>query len=199
MSNIRQEWVRSTPLCVNDRVIVGFDIRKQNSLDRIFMTSYDESVRYEDFNEEHFNDTSAINLFNVDPSEMKSLSTPDNARVISFDLPTPFAEFLIEIGISSPHEMLVPITSLTGKWIFCGFDIVDAFTQTSGFHGFNLADGELEYIIKSVDTCFNRYGLIDDFKMALNICGIFDDIISEHYPFMPCGIWLKPTNEREMV
>jgi len=56
----------------------------------------------------------------------------------------------------------------------------------------------LEYIIKSVDAGFNRYGLIDDFKKATSICGVFDDIIPEHYPFMPCGIWLKLTNGRDI-
>jgi hypothetical protein len=174
-----------------ERTIVGFDLRKNSSLNSLFMTSYDQSVRYEEINEQFQDQQSGLNLFYIDPADIPSLEVPGDARIIAFDLPTEVVTYLSNGNVSNPQPL--PRVNMGKGWKFMGFDVVDARTQTSAFHGFDLAIS-LSDVMKKYSFRFNSHGLIDDEEVAVKVAKYFDELISEHAPFMPCGVWLKQEN-----
>jgi hypothetical protein len=172
------------------RTVVGFDLRRSSALNNLFLTSYDDSVRFEDFLERFSSYRSAINLFAVDPSSIPSVALPKGAQVVAFDLPTPHVDSMIKQGVSSPEPL--PTLALDRAWKFAGFDVVDARTQTSAFHGFDLSPPGPASNSRSLSSItFNAHGLIDDEKDAFEISKYFDSIFPEHAPFVPSGVWLK--------
>ena len=171
------------------RTIVGFDIRKNSALSNLFMTSFDDSVRYEEINEKYQDQQSGLNLFYIDPSDIPSLNMPVDARIIAFDLPTERVEQLSKGIVSNPKPC--PFLNIDCGWKFMGFDVVDAITQTSVFHGFDLTKSDISKILEEHAIVFNKNGLIDDGKKAVNIALFFDKKIPIHAPFSHCGLWLK--------
>lgn len=189
MTNIRSGWRSSTLKKAFKRTVVGFDLRKSFSLNNLFMTAYDDSVRYEEFNEKYQNQLSGLNLFSVDPANIPLLEIPIDAAVIAFDLPTEFVAYLLNFTVSNPQPL--PSVALGTDWQFMGFDVVDAITQTSAFYGFDRSPTDLEEIAKNLKFHFNGNGLIDSEEAALRVTLFFDNLVGEHAPFSPCGIWLK--------
>lgn len=174
---------------LSKRKIVGFDLRRQSSLNRLYLTSYDDSVRYEDINEKYQEQQSGINLFFIDPTDIHSLILPDDARVIAFDLPVQRVVKLINGSVSTPEPL--PTVNVDIGWDFMGFDIVDALTQTSVFHGFDITSAHLNEIIEKNSLRFNSHELIDEEDAAIAATGFCNNLMPEHAPFSPCGIWLK--------
>lgn len=174
----------------SERTVVGFDIRKSSSLNSLYMTSYDEDVRYEDIYDEFHDYLSGLNLFFVDPSNIKRLKIPTEARIIAFDLPTDEVEHLLKGNVSNPKPL--PNIDILNGWDFMGFDVVDPITQTSVFHGFT-PPIPLKELMKDyfISFGFNNNELLGDMVSALKIAKACDDYIPEHAPFSPCGIWLK--------
>jgi hypothetical protein len=173
------------------RTVIGFDIRKSSSLNNLFMTSYDDDVRYEDIYDSFRKYQSGINLFFADPASIASLKMPADALIIAFDLPTELVDRLSAGNVSNPQPL--PDINIHDGWGFVGFDVVDPLTQTSAFHGFDLPFS-LDQLIKEYSLVFNEYGLLTDITIALKVTQIYDNLIPEHAPFSPCGIWLKQTN-----
>ncbi|GHT96241.1 hypothetical protein AGMMS49545_20720 [Betaproteobacteria bacterium] len=188
MSNNKYRQMFQVPKHSFERTIVGFDLRKSSSLNNLFMTSYDDSVRYEALNESFQDQQSGLNLFYIDPSAIPSLTLPVDARIIAFDLPSEFVAYLSCRNVSNPQPL--PTVDINNGWAFMGFDVVDAITQTSAFHGFDLTTS-LSEIIKKCSLRFNGHGLLDDREATVRSAEFFDDLIPEHAPFMPCGVWLK--------
>jgi len=193
MNKTRNDW-RQKVLPNSQRTIIGFDLRRPETVNNIFMTSYDDTVRYEVIEEKLFSHLSGINLFSSDPQEKSFFNVPNNSRVIAFDLPDMFVRHLLSNLISAPNPLPVNIEYIKQSWVFCGFDIVDAITQTSAFHGFDFSDRELNKISKKRGGIYGEW-LIDDFCEAIVVAKRLDKLIPEHIPFMPCGIWLKPTKD----
>lgn len=171
-----------------ERTIVGFDLRKNSALNNLFMTSYDDLVRYEEIYEKFQAQQSGLNLFYIDPSAIPSLTIPVDARIIAFDLPTEFVTYLSNRNVSNPQPL--PTVNIDKGWKFMGFDVVDPMTQTSAFHGFDLTIS-LKEVTEKYSLRFNSHGLIDDREAAVKVAKFFDGLISEHAPFLFCGVWLK--------
>ena len=189
MTSIGSKWRASRLEPYFNRTIVGFDLRKGSSLNKLFMTSYDDSVRYEDLNEEHRDQMSGINLFYCDPSAQPLFTIPYDARIVAFDLPTTLVSCLLNGQVSVPFPL--PSEKLDQDWQFVGFDVVDAITQTSAFYGFDRSTSDLGHLAEIFSIRFNSCGLIDDMEAAVRAATSFDDAIPEHAPFAPCGTWLK--------
>jgi len=116
---------------------------------------------------------------------------PLDARVVAFDLPTEFVTQLSNGSVSNPQPL--PQSGINHGWQFIGFDVVDARTQTSAFHGLELNEPALNDVKEKHSYQFNSHGLIDEWDDALKASKTFDKLIPEHAPFSPCGIWLKDT------
>jgi hypothetical protein len=170
------------------RTLVGFDIRKSSSLNNLFMTSYDDTVRYEDIYEKFQDYQSGLNLFVVDPLIIPSLRIPSGALIIAFDLPTDVVVRLSNGNVSNPQPL--PKDDIQDGWSFAGFDVVDPVTQTSVFHGFDLSFS-IEKLLNENLINLNKHRLLSDMGSAQVIANAFDTLIPEHAPFSPCGIWLK--------
>lgn len=178
---------------VFERTVIGFDLRRPTSLDRLFLTSYDEGVRYEEVYDRCQNNLSGINLFPCDPATIPSVSPPEEARVVAFDLPRKFVEYLSVGSVSNPSPLPCVGNSLA-TWGFMGFDVVDAITQTSALYGVDRNVADLQGICGQFNFHLNSHGLIDSCDTALQMAAFFDDSIAEHAPFAPCGVWLKPVS-----
>lgn len=185
MNTIRSGWRASVLAERFERILIGFDLRKRASLTKLFMTSYDDSVRYEEINEQHQAELSGLNLYKIDPSTIPSLRMPLDARVVAFDLPTDLVAYLSAGNVSNPQPL--PSIKLDEGWQFIGFDVVDAITQTSGLYGVDWPPSGLTKIH------LNGHGLIDDAEAAVKTSIFLDSFINEHAPFSPCGVWLKRT------
>ncbi len=170
------------------RILVGFDIRKSSSLSNLFMTSYDDIVRYEGIYEKFQDYQSGLNLFFVDPLSIPSLQIPQGSLIIAFDLPTDLVVRLSNGNVSNPQPL--PKANIQNGWDFVGFDVVDPMTQTSVFHEFDLSF-PIEILLKKYSITFNRHRLLYDIESAQTMVDVFDTLIPEHAPFSPCGIWLK--------
>jgi hypothetical protein len=153
------------------------------------MTSYDDSVRYEEINEKFQEQQSGLNLFYLDPSDIPSLMVPTDAKIIAFDLPTEFVTSALNKNVSSPEPL--PIVNIDSGWKFMGFDVVDPRTQTSAFHGFDHLAISLRDVMGKYSLRFNAHGLINGEDAATKLAKFFDALILEHAPFLPCGVWLK--------
>lgn len=181
-----------TKACSLERTIIGFDIRKSSSLNNLFMTSYDEDVRFEDIYEKFQEYLSGLNLFFVDPSSIKTLEIPMGARIIAFDLPSDVVAYLESGNVSNPKPL--PKINTHREWDFVGFDVVDPITQTSAFHGFDFPFS-MEKLVEPYSVAFNNYGLLENGECAAKVAKFFNNLIPEHAPFSPCGIWLKQEKE----
>lgn len=175
---------------VAKRIVVGFDIRKRSSLNNLFMTSYDEDVRYEYIYYELHNYLNGLNLFFVDPSTIQPLDMPEGAQIVAFDLPDDVVKYLQNGNVSTPYPL--PNSDVQDGWNFAGFDVVDPITQTSAFHGFT-PEISVEQLCGGEELSLNRYGLVETFLSAMKIASCCSEHIPEHAPFSPCGIWLKQT------
>ncbi len=178
---------KTDKLCAAERTVIGFDIRKSSSLKNLFMTSYDNDVRYENIYENSREYRSGINLFFVDPSSISSLEFPLGARIIAFDLPTDLVVRLLRGNVSRPQPL--PEIDMREGWDFVGFDVVDPMTQTSAIYGFSLRFSK-ENLIEDNHLILNSYGLIEDIRSAEKMAQLFDDLIPEHAPHSPlvvCG------------
>jgi hypothetical protein len=174
---------------LSKRKIIGFDLRRESSLDRLYLTSYDDAVRYENINEKYQDHLSGINLFFTDPTDIYSLILPGDARVVAFDLPVQRVVELINGNVSNPEP--IPTLNVDIGWDFVGFDVVDALTQTSAFHGFDITTAHLHEVMEKNSIRFNSHGLIDDEDAVVAATDFFDNLIPEHAPFSSCGVWLK--------
>jgi hypothetical protein len=189
MTHTQKLWNATTLTEQFDRTIVGFDLRRPSSRHKLFMTSYDETVRYEDIYETHAAYLSGINLFSDDPFNIPSLTFLDGAEVVAFDLPTELIKLLLTASVSNPLPL--PISGVDPRWQFAGFDVVDSFTQTSAFYGVDRTPLELKVLIQENFFEFNEHGLLPEAKLAIKASKYFDEILKEHAPFSPCGIWLR--------
>jgi hypothetical protein len=171
-----------------ERALIGFDLRKAESVAQLFLTSYDEDVRFEDLMETSGRFLSAINLFQTDPTDIPSIKLPPNARVVAFDLPIEYLIHQARGNVSTCPRINMEV--LRDGWKFIGFDIVDPMTQSSAFSLVAISPRDLTNGIFN-GLSRNGYGVVDDQDAALKAASFFDSLIPEHAPFVPCGIWLK--------
>lgn len=182
-------WRASTLLNNFERTVIGFDLRKCSAIESYYLTSYDEDIRYEEIYENSQEFQTGMGLFWMMPSTIQSLIIPKSAQLLAFDLPSSFVEALSISNVSNPQP--VQKNELSINWKFIGFDIADAYTQTSAFHGFDFSKFELMKILHENHISQNKYKLIDTAETAIRSASIFDDLLPEHGPFSPVGIWLK--------
>lgn len=175
-----------------ERTLIGFDIRRPSLSNSLYLTAYDESVRYEEIYEENQNHLSGMNLFWQDPSTIPSVTIPPEARLLAFDLPKEYVACLLWGNVSLPTPS--PAGKLNDEWELVGFDVVDAKAQTSGFHGFGVAASKLDDVSVVAGYGLNVYGLVDSTDSAVKAAIQFDSMFPEHAPFSPCGIWLLHAN-----
>lgn len=187
--SIKNDWRACNQMVPFRRVVVGFDLRKNDTLKRIFLTSYNEMVRYEEFLEMHNDYLSAMNIFSCDPSIIPFINIPKNAEIIAFDLPVDYVDKLMQGGVSVP--VLTPIDVVEKGWQFLGFDVVDPITQSSGLDGGLFASNLLSDGENKETLVLNKNGLINKSDVALKFSAALDLRIPEHMPFVPCGVWLK--------
>lgn len=135
MNNMKIRWRSSILRAPFERVVVGFDLRKGQSLTTLFMSSYDESVRYEHIYETHADMLSAMGLFSGNLVEYLAQDMPPDARVLAFDLPAEYVNHLSMGNVSNPW--VESMETLRQGWRFMGFDTVDPMTQSSAFHAFD--------------------------------------------------------------
>lgn len=160
-----------------ERCIVGFDVRelrKEGHPASLSVSIWEQAKAADHIEALDF--TNGINLFiSIDPL----LELRENVQVVAFDLPSSFADVIASrFGLR-----LLPLSSVR-EWIFAGFDVVDAQTQSSALH---------EFAAESRDVEYNAIGLIDDQCAAIKASLEADMRIPEHAPFCPCGVWLHPT------
>jgi len=173
---------------LQERTVIGFDIRKSSLLNKLFLTSYDENVRYEDIYESLREYISPINLFFIDPACISELEIPRDSLIIAFDLPNDVVDSLLNGNVSAPRPL--PEINIQEGWDFVGFDVVDPYTQTSALYGFDLQVAVNESLEKAM-VSFNKFGLLEAIGEAEKIAQIYDHLIPGHAPFSPCGVWLK--------
>ena len=171
------------------RIIVGFDLRKNENLHKFFLTSWNESVRCEDLLEVYANYLSAMNIFSCDPSTIPAINIPKNFDIISFDLPVDYVNKLVQSGVSVP--VLSPFEAVAKGWKFLGFDVVDPITQSSGLDSSIFSEASTRDLLRGKSIILNKNGLIDDPDAALKFASALDLRFAEHMPFVPCGVWLK--------
>lgn len=172
-----------------NRTLIGFDLRRRAVVGNLFMTSYSDSIRYEDFIDQHQDALSGVNMFALDPSDPPISPIPGDAMVVAYDLPVDFVRCLQKGKVSIPPE--IQDIPPRGNWCFKGFDIVDVRTQTSALNGFDLTSRVLQQMLRKCSVRRNVSGLIHDWNAAVRAAMQFDRIYSEHVPFMPSGVWQK--------
>lgn len=171
-----------------DRSLVGYDLRKAESLGSVHMTSYDEDARFEAIYDLYESQLSGLNLFSVDPSQIPLFALPKNGRVIAFDLPTSYVVTAAKGNVSLPP--MLPWFAPLSSWKFLGFDLVDPRTQISAL---DMYLGEISNQSEGVKTTIplNEFGLICRVEVAERALLKLESKYVEHSPLVPCGVWLK--------
>jgi hypothetical protein len=185
----RLDWKAKISQLPPQRSIIGFDLRNMQMSGSLYMTSFDEATRFEDFNEKYQDHQAGLNLFIEDPSKWAGDLLPAKATVIAYDLPAALVEALQSNVVSVP-PLLSGADSLQ-RWDFKGFDVVDVFTQSSALWGFGLSKKSLELQLRKCSTRQNGSGLISNWDAAIRAAMSFDRKFEEHAPFVPCGVWVK--------
>lgn len=170
-----------------DRTVVGYDLRRPESLAAVHMTSYDEKARYETIYDICESQLSGLNLFTVDPTQIHSFRLPEGARVIAFDLPTPYVEATARGNVSVPP--MLPWFEEPDNWTFLGFDVVDPRTQMSAVNSYLAECGFCHNAVEN-SIRVNEFGLIDSIEVAESASSKFEKKYFEHAPWIPCGVWL---------
>lgn len=170
------------------RTIVGYDLRRK-PINRIFMSTYDEERRYEELQEKYEKYFYAMNLFFEDPSLIETITLPEDCAIVAFDLPDFFLEDFSYGKVSIANT--AQISSFSLDWDFIGFDVVDPYTQTSVFDSYAFGISCEEWVGYRDSFRNTTYGLISDIEQALILSIRADDVIYEHAPFIPSGVWLK--------
>lgn len=191
---MRSNWSANSLNCAFfDRALVGFDVRKTIFPNGFHMTSWDESIHCEELYKNYQDYLSGMNLFLNDPETIPSFSLPEESVIIAFDLPCEYVNYLMTGSVSMPIPLSIEL--LVEGWNFLGFDIVDAITQSSALYGFDRSPVEWAMSGRKFDFSLNANGLIADCEVAVGGAIFFDQIIPEHAPFSPCGVWLKSVDK----
>lgn len=183
------------------RSIIGYDLRikasdcfsrtyffqKKNIEKGIFPATIDNRIWPEiDEKCELKSPFNGFNLFDIVDDSIQKISQERNATIVAFDIPNELA-----IDLSSTFGLLPqPLGTVKYSWKFLGYDIVDIRTQCSAMFSFSWTENEISMIFKELLIELNGYGLIQKELDAIRISSGFDKIISEHRPFVPCGVWI---------
>jgi len=169
----------------SQRVIVGYDIRKPSALCAVYLTSYDDDMRYEQIYDPYQELLSCINLFTADPSDhIESLHA--DALIVAFDLPRAYVDSAAEDNVSVPPSLQA--FERPANWRLLGFDVVDPRTQTS------VLDMLRRHEVRNAPRthgCRNLHGLFDTAEEALETLPCLEKMVPEHKPLQLCGVWLK--------
>lgn len=169
----------------SQRVIVGYDIRKPSALRSVYMTSYDEDMRYEQIYNLYRERLSCINLFAADPSDHIASSHTD-ALIVAFDLPKAYVDLAAEGNVSVPPSLQAFETPT--NWRLLGFDVVDPGTQTSAL---DMLKRKEVRDAPSTHSFRNFHGLFHTAEAALETVPFLEKMVPEHKPLQLCGVWLK--------
>lgn len=170
------------------RCIVGFDFREWNQNEQPPVTSLDPQVWKRIKPSKPPFDENGLNLYEISTNDLVSIQTEGNERLVAFDLPV-----LVVEEISSTFGVnCLPIETVadTSRWSFLGFDVVDARTQCSAFYSFDWTEMELADFFRRFACRQTPHGLVADLGDAVAASDAFDDIVPEHAPFAPCGVWV---------
>ncbi|MDE2422389.1 MAG: hypothetical protein KGO49_14560 [Gammaproteobacteria bacterium] len=170
-----------------DRLVSGFDIKKvQRGSDNNYHISADADYLPSEINEDIKDWLSLNDLFAL------SLNGLGNEiRILAFDLPKDLVGLLkplfffeeIDMSFLNPNEKMT--------WDFLGFDVLAVDTLFSGLY-MSLYPDQQDFIFKSgLNEQRNQYGLISDESQAIIWAQRFSEMIPEHSPFAPCGIWMN--------
>lgn len=173
-----------------DRSIIGYDIRK-----RPFPLKGEDVVitidmeRWKDFDKKY--SCMELNGLNLLYSDSQFLD--DDFCLVAFDIPSEIARKLsVTFGLK-PFSFNKHIDSK--EWIFIGFDIVDIYTQVSILYSFDgTISNKLNKILRSKHIILNKYGILQDQLESIELSQVANELVPQHAPFIPCGIWLKKHN-----
>lgn len=190
MSFIKLDWLANSLAINYVKCLVGFDLRRGATLNKVFLTSDDENVCYEEMWEKYNDIRYSLNLFSTLPQKINRFLMPEDAEIIAFDLPLSLVEDINDKNFSA-STLSIELVYGKSNWKFLGYDVVDAIRQYSAFYGFDWGKEELNNILKSESIQLNKNGIISDQESAIKSSIFFDKLIPEHAPFAPCGVWLK--------
>ncbi len=130
-----------------------------------------------------------FNLFDQPTDELRDIAKRMEAVLVAFDLPKALADILSSTFGLAP----LPTNVMTAdkSWKFLGYDIVDIRTQSSAIYSFEWSNTELREILQQLSLQLNPCGLIENELSAVMHSISFDDIVPEHFPFSPCGVWIQ--------
>ncbi len=174
------------------RYIVGFDFRIGKQDQDIFPATIDNQVWPRQPIDHASLDENGFNLFDGPIKKITTGRPQINSVLVAFDLPVIFVDALAATFGIVP----LPVNLLSARaWIFLGFDIIDARTQSSGIYSFDWAEEEFTFIIKKLSLQLNKNGLVDNETNAIKAAIFFDSLVKEHAPFAPCGVWVNRKND----
>ena len=190
MNSINLNWSANSISTNYTKCLVGFDLRRKSTLKKVFLTSDDENVCYSDLWGKYDDIKYSLNLFPILPSRINGLSIPEDAVVIAFDLPLSLAEAINNSRNFATSTLSIELVSINENWKFLGYDVADPIGQYSAFYGFEWESYELNEILKPMSIALNENGIISEQQLAINAAIHFDELIPEHAPFSPCGVWI---------
>ncbi len=171
------------------RYIVGFDFRMGKQDRDTFPATIDNQIWPRHMVDHASLDENGFNLFDGPLEKITAVQPRIDSVLVAFDLPEIFVDALAATFGIVP--LPVNLLSASRAWIFLGFDVVDARTQSSGIYSFDWTEEEFACIIKKLSLQLNKNGLVDNEVNAINAAIFFDLIVKEHAPFAPCGVWVN--------
>lgn len=182
------KWSAASLMAGYPRCAVGFDFRVWMQDQRTLPATLDNQVWLRHLVEDSLLEVNGINLFDGPLEQINAVQLPKNSIRVAFDLPAA----LVNTLASTFGIVRLPLSLLTVDkgWMFIGYDIVDARTQSSGFYSFDWTKAEFASICSRLDLRLNNVGLVDNESLAIKSAIFFDLIVSDHAPFGPCGIWV---------
>lgn len=125
----------------------------------------------------------------VNRHQINNFVLDNNVVEVAFDIPVEILKNLILYY--EVQAISLELICSSDDWLFLGFDVVDPTTLMSGL---NTKFKELlasQLSEKEFIKQLNRFRLFGKVDAAISTSLFLNDLVPEHSPFVPCGVWVK--------
>ncbi|AGW14188.1 hypothetical protein DGI_2444 [Megalodesulfovibrio gigas DSM 1382 = ATCC 19364] len=127
-------------------------------------------------------------FFNLPHESLIQMASQSLCVLVAIDIPTAIAQIL-EV-VSGVNVLPLEVVSEDQNWVMLGYDFADVINTMSALYGVFWDKDQMPTFLAKNRISLNPWGLEPEQSEAIRASLLFDEEISEHAPFAPCGVWV---------